>query len=91
MPPDPLPSYRACDSLGGMEKAARNALVVIAFVVLLVVVVIAASTGTGRTAERLWLILAVAAGVGITVAVRFAWRAWRRRSTERTGSDADGS
>lgn len=74
-----------------MEKAARNALVVIALTVLLAVVVIGASTGTGRTAERLWLILAVVAGAGITIAVRFVWRVWRRRSTEHTGSDTDGS
>lgn len=74
-----------------MEKAARNALIGIACVVLLVVVVIGASTGTGRTAERAWLVLLIAAGVVIVAGVRFAWRAWTRRSGVREESDTDGS
>jgi threonine/homoserine/homoserine lactone efflux protein len=72
-----------------MDSAARNALIAIASTIVLVVLLAVALTGSGRAAERSWLVLVAVAVAAVVALVRFAWRSWRRRRARQARPDAD--
>jgi FlaA1/EpsC-like NDP-sugar epimerase len=71
-----------------MNSAGRTALVAIASAIVLSVVLVVALTGSGRAAERSWLVLLALVAAAAVALVRSAWRAWMRRRAARRRTEA---